>query len=69
MAKQSGDSSYKLTFEDAVDVWIRVWDGEFQHRIAASYDVNPGRISDVIKERAHKGSKEAARAKYKPKAA
>lgn len=52
--------SYKLTFEDAIDVWLRYWDGEFQNRIAASYDVNPGRISDVIKNRTHIGSKEAA---------
>ncbi len=52
--------SYKLTFEDAMTIWLRYWSGEFQNRIAASFDVNPGRISDVLKERLHLGSKEAA---------
>jgi hypothetical protein len=52
--------SYKLTFEDAITIWLRYWSGEFQNRIAASFDVNPGRISDVLKERLHPGSKEAA---------
>ena len=31
---------YMLMFDDAVDVWLRRWSGEFQHKIAASYDVN-----------------------------
>jgi len=51
---------YHLTFDDAVYVWIRHWNGEFQHRIAASYDVNPGRVNDVIKERKHFGSRAEA---------
>ena len=58
MARQK--PSYKLTFGDAVNVWRRFWNREFQHRIAASYDVNPGRVSDVLKERIHKGSRAAA---------
>jgi hypothetical protein len=49
-----------LTFEDAINVWLRYWDGEFQHNIAASYAVNPGRISEVLKERTHYGSKAEA---------
>jgi hypothetical protein len=52
--------SYKLTFEDAVSVWVRHWNGEFQNRIAASFDVNPGRVNEVLKERVHLGSKAAA---------
>lgn len=52
--------SRKLTFDDAIQVWIRHWGGEFQNRIAASYDVNPGRVNEVIKQRIHVGSKEAA---------
>ena len=51
---------YRLTFEDAVNIWLRHWNGEFQHNIAASYGVNPGRVSDVLKERAHFGSKATA---------
>ena len=53
-------ASYRLTFADAVEVWLRYWAGEFQHRIAAAFDVNPGRINEVLKERQHIGSKSAA---------
>ncbi|WGS20826.1 MULTISPECIES: hypothetical protein [unclassified Bradyrhizobium] len=42
---------YRLTFEDAVYVWLRHWRGEYQHHIAASYNVNPGRVNEVLKER------------------
>ena len=52
--------SYALTFDDAVNIWLRHWNGEYQNRIAASYDVNPGRVSDVLKGRKHVGSREAA---------
>lgn len=55
---------YRLTYDDAVDIWPRHWLGEFQHDIAASYGVNPGRVNDVLKERAHYGSKNAAAAKF-----
>ena len=54
--------SYVLTFEDAVDIWLRNWAGEFQHRIAAAYDVNPGRVNEVLKELRHIGSKAKAAA-------
>lgn len=65
MCIASKSTAYRLTFEDAVDVWIRSWEGEFQHRIAASYDVNPARVNDVLKERTHIGSRPVALAKYK----
>lgn len=52
--------TYKLTFDDAVDIWIRHWRGEFQHRIAAAFDVNPGRVNEVLKGTRHAGSREAA---------
>lgn len=58
MSKQP--PSYRLTFDDAVEIWKRHWEGEFQNRIAASYDVNPGRVNEVLKEQAHIGSKQAA---------
>lgn len=53
--------SYRLTFDDAIDVWLRHWSGQYQHRIAAFYDVNPARINDVLKGRLHPGSEQAAR--------
>ncbi|MCP3393390.1 hypothetical protein NLM27_32045 [Bradyrhizobium sp. CCGB12] len=57
---------YQLSFEDAVHVWVRHWNGEYQHRIAASYDVNPGRVSEVIKERRHSGSRLEAAKRLSP---
>lgn len=54
--------SYQLTFDDAVDIWFRYWNGEFQHRIAAHYDVNPGRVNEVLKGSRHVGSREVAEA-------
>lgn len=55
--------SYALTFEDAVDVWMRHWNGEFQHVIAALYGVNQGRVNEVLKEKRHIGSKQIAASK------
>lgn len=52
--------SYTLTFDDAVAIWLRHWTGEFQNRVAASFDVNPGRVNDVLKERKHLGSRDEA---------
>ncbi|MFG1180625.1 hypothetical protein [Xanthobacter versatilis] len=52
--------SPKLTFEDAVRIWPRHWKGEFQNRIASDFDVNPGRVNEVLKERKFIGSKEEA---------
>ncbi len=57
--------SNRLTFQDAVDVWIRHWSGEFQNRIAASYDVNPGRVNEVIKGQLHPGSQAVARSNFR----
>jgi hypothetical protein len=51
------NTTYRLSFEDAVNVWLRHWNGEFQHLIAASYAVNPGRVNEVLKERLRFGSK------------
>jgi hypothetical protein len=59
--REARQPSYKLTFSDAVDVWKLCWNGWFQNRIAAKYDVNPGRVNEVIKERVHQGSKEFAK--------
>ena len=54
---------YKLTFEDAVAIWLRHWDGEYQHNIAASFGINPGRVNDVLKARKHAGSEAIAASK------
>lgn len=43
--------SRRLSFEDAVKVWPRIWRGEFLNRIAADLDVNPGRIAEIKKKR------------------
>jgi hypothetical protein len=40
---------YRLTFDDAVNIWLRHWNGEYQHQIAASYGVNQGRVNEVLK--------------------
>lgn len=53
--------SYRLTEDDAVQIWLRYWNGEFQNRIAASFDVNPGRVNEVIKGRRFPRAKMRAR--------
>ena len=60
MSKDNNPPSYKLTFEDAIQIWRRYRAGEYQNRIAASFDVNPGRVNEVLKERIHVRSKQAA---------
>ena len=57
--------SHRLTEDDATQVWIRHWNGEFQNRIAADFDTNPGRVNEVLKGHLHKGSREMALRKYK----
>jgi len=52
--------SRRLTFDDAVQIWKRATKGEFQNRIAADFDCNPARVNEVLRGRAHKGSREAA---------
>ena len=53
-------AAYSLSFEDAVQVWLRRWLGEYQHDIAASYRVNPARVNDVLKGRLHPSSESVA---------
>ena len=47
-----------LTFDEAVEVWRLHKLGVVQHRIAARFGVNPGRVSEVLKERKHIGSRD-----------
>lgn len=65
MAKDHRKPSYRLTLDDAVEIWIRYWDGEFQNRIASDFDTNPARVSEVIKGKRHAGSREVAMRKYR----
>jgi hypothetical protein len=53
----------KFTFDEAVDVWLRHWDGQYQHEIAAAYVINMRAVNHVLKERTHVGSKQAATSK------
>lgn len=57
--------SRRLSFDDAVEVWIKRWEGWYQHRIAASFDVNSGRINEVLKGQLHQGSYDVAKMIYK----
>ena len=57
---QKQQPSYRLTFDDAVEIWLRHWQGQFQNRVAAAFDVNPARVNEVLEERMHVGSREAA---------
>jgi len=52
--------SRRLSFEDAVEIQRRLRTGEFVHRIAADFDVNPGRVSEIRHGFKHKGSREAS---------
>ena len=49
-----------LIFDEAVEVWRLRKLGLAQHRIAAQFGVNPGRVNDVLKEREHIGSRDKA---------
>lgn len=59
-ANDNSKPSYTLTFEDAVQIHLRIWAGELQSRIAADFDVNGGRISEVNTGKLHPGSREEA---------
>jgi hypothetical protein len=54
--------AHRLTFDDAVQFWLTHWPGQLNHRIAASYDTNQGRVSEVLTGKLHPGSEAAARA-------
>ena len=60
---QSG-SKTKFAFEEAVDVWLRHWSGQHEHHIAADYRINAGRVSEVLTEKKHVGSRQIAAARF-----
>jgi hypothetical protein len=49
-----------FTFEEAVDVWLRSFSGQYQHQIAAAYVINVRAVNHVLKEKTHLGSKQVA---------
>jgi hypothetical protein len=49
--RHSRKPSRSLTGADAAIIKRRLALGEFQNRIAADYDVNPGRINEIAKGR------------------
>ncbi|ESY80555.1 hypothetical protein X740_12385 [Mesorhizobium sp. LNHC221B00] len=60
MAIKADEPCYRLTFDDAVAVQIELINGEKQSRIAARYDTNGGRISEVNTGKLHPGSRAEA---------
>lgn len=60
MALDGRTPSYRLTQGDAVEIWIRHWAGEYQNRIAAHFDVNSGRVNEVLKGKRFPGSEQIA---------
>lgn len=45
---RSFNVSRRLTLADAVRIWQQRWAGTAQHILAAEYQVNPGRIAEVL---------------------
>jgi hypothetical protein len=54
----------KFTDDEAVDVWLRHWSGQHQHLIAADYRINAGRVSEVLTEKTHIGSRQIAEVRF-----
>jgi hypothetical protein len=54
----------KFTLEEAVDVWMRHFSGQYQHQIAAAYVINVRAVNHVLKEKTHIGSKQVAEARF-----
>jgi len=56
-----GNKTPKLSFDDAVQVWLMRWSGMYQHDIAAHFAENQGRISEILTGKRYLGSETAAR--------
>ncbi|HTV90955.1 MAG TPA: hypothetical protein VME41_18230 [Stellaceae bacterium] len=48
---RSANISVHLTEADAIQIWRRRLNGEAQHVLAADFNVNPGRIAEVLSGR------------------
>jgi hypothetical protein len=53
----------KFDDDEAQDVWLRHWSGQTGDDIAHDYRINAGRVSDVLNEKTHIGSRQRAAAK------
>jgi hypothetical protein len=62
--KEISLSITQFTFEQAVDVWMRHFSGQYQHQIAAAYVINVRAVNHVLKEKTHVGSKQVAEARF-----
>ncbi len=62
--RNPGRPAYRLTFEDAVMIWKLKWQGWLQSRIAAHFDTNAGRVSEVLTGKRFPGSEQAAHASF-----
>ncbi len=51
----------KLSYQDAIQVWLMRWSGTYQHDIAAHFGVNQGRISEILNGHTWPGSEGAAK--------
>jgi hypothetical protein len=60
VTKRYREPARRLTPEDAAQVWLLHWAGELNHRIAARFDTNQGRISEVLRGKRHPGSEAVA---------
>jgi hypothetical protein len=57
---RSAKTSRHLTLNDAVEIWRRRSNGEAQHKIAAAFNVNQGRISEILSGRRFSAAKRLA---------
>jgi hypothetical protein len=55
-----------FTFEQAIDVWMRRFNGQFQHEISAAYVINVRAVNHVLKEKTHIGSRQVAEERMCP---
>ncbi|MBX9846667.1 MAG: hypothetical protein K2Z80_33150 [Xanthobacteraceae bacterium] len=63
-----GTNCGRLTFDDAVEVWLHHWTGRHQRSHRRALRRHAGRIDEVLKEKKHIGSREAAEKKRKASA-
>lgn len=61
MSESARRPSRTPTLEDAIEVW-QIWltSHEFQNRIAARFDFNPGRVNDILKGRLYPEARKIA---------
>jgi len=58
--EMSRNPKHSLTFDDAIEVWLCHWQGQYQHVIAAHFQTNQGRINEILKGKRFPESRDAA---------